>query len=60
MRRSEQGIAAEKISKAARERAYRRLAALHPEEFKKLHEEERRADGWTPRPMGRPRVKVDA
>lgn len=58
MRRSEAGIAAQKAFLAARTKAYRRLAQLHPEEFAALVEDEKRALGVTPLPMGRP--KVDA
>ena len=58
MSRSEAGIRARKVDLAARLRAYRRLAALHPEEFRAIHEEERRADGWTPLPVGRPKVNA--
>ena len=48
MKRTEQGIESERLSKAARQRAYARLANLHPEQFKVLHMEERIKDGWVP------------
>ena len=58
VQRSGQGIAAQKAFLAARTKAYRRLAQLHPDEFAALVEDEKRAAGITPLPMGRP--KVDA
>lgn len=58
MKRTEAGIAAQKAFLAARTKAYRRLAQLHPEEFRALCDEERQALGYEPLPMGRPRVNA--
>ena len=58
MKRTEAGINAQKVSYAARQRAYRRLAKLHPEEFQAIWDAERKADGWEPRPLGRPKVNA--
>ena len=60
MKRTEAGIEAQRVSLLARERAYRRLAKLHSDEFSILYEEERKELGYVPRPLGRPKVKVDA
>lgn len=58
MQRSEAGIEAQKALQTARQRAYRRLAQSHAEEYKKLVAEESRAIGLTPLPMGRPKVNA--
>lgn len=56
--RTAQGIKARRLSYAARQRAYRRLAQAHPEEFHTLHDEEKRKDGIAPLRRGRPRVEA--
>ena len=58
MKRTAAGIEAQRVTLLARERAYRTLAKLHPDEFKKLVDEERRALGYVPLPHGRPKVNA--
>lgn len=58
MKRTEAGIKAQRVSLLARERAYRKLAKLHMDEFNILFEEERKALGYIPLPIGKPKVNA--
>ena len=58
-RRSDVGTTNRRLNSAARQRAFNKLAQLHPEQFQTLLETERRADGWTPLRVGRPKVEAN-
>jgi transposase len=55
-KRKVDGVENRRLSEIARQRAHRTLARLHPEEFHRLLEAERRNVGHVKRPRGRPRL----
>ena len=56
--RSTHGIEARRVVTAARQRAYKALARRHPDEFQEIFDAEKRAGGWQPSRIGRPKAEA--